>query len=740
MAATFARSHLINGRARRSARAVERTGKRLALVENRTPRRARSDAPYYGIHEMSSRRNACLSLALSRFAALLFYGAIAVSMLVAGFTDCLAQGGPPVITTQPLSQTRAVAGSVTFTVVVSSVTFPTYQWRFNGASIPGATASTYTIGNVLSNHAGNYSVAITNAVGWAISSNALLTVTAPPFTVVAWGNNSNGQATAPSRSGYGGTQILNTGGGCAPEDPICGVPVGCSVFFSLVAPDPGTLFLNTDGSSFDTVMAVYRRSPTNPSVLVQVACNDDNGSSLTSALSIPVMAGVTNFVQVGGFFGASGTLRFNYQLLSALDTFKAIAAGGEHSLALRTNGTVIAWGGNTYGQTNVPAGLSNVTAIAAGYYHSLALRSDGKVVAWGHNSDGQTNVAPGLSNVVALSAGCYHNLALRNDGTVVAWGRNSSGETNVPPGLSNVVSVAAGCSHSLALKDNGIIVGWGDNDHGQLDVPSGLASVAALAGGNDFSLALKANRTVVAWGDNYNGQTNVPVGLSNVVAISGGGFHSLALRTDGTIAGWGQNTYGQTNVPPGLSNMIAIAAGASHSLALQGDGSTVITVQPRNQRVYYLAPTTFAVMAAGRGPIFYQWYSNGIAISGANSATYTVPVTSTADAGTYSVGLFNMSGGPISSNATLSVVYPTGRLLRPRAVSGNFWFDLELTVESDTPVPVAYAVLYSTNLVYWNGPAIIMPVTNRALITFGGPMLPSPSRSFSRLDLYRPVP
>jgi len=657
-------------------------------------------------------------------------------------TDCLAQGGPPVITTQPLSQARVVGSSVTFTVVVSSVTFPTYQWRFNGASIYGATAPTYTLSNVQSNHAGNYSVAITNAVGWAISSNASLTLTAPPFSVVAWGNNTSGQVTVPAKGNYSGTQIFNTSGSCTePEESICGVLAGCPAWLTFIPPDSGTLFLSTDGSSFDTVMAVYRRSTTNSAVLVLIACDNNSGlDGRDSALSVAVTAGVTNFVQMAGVNGVNGTLRFNYNLVPTPNTIKYIAAGGEHSLALRTNGTVLAWGGNTFGQTNVPAGLSNVTDIAAGYYHSVVLRRDGTVVAWGRNTDGETNVPPGLSNVVALSAGCHHNLALRSDGTVVAWGRNSSGETNVPMGLSNVAFVAAGCSHSLALKDNGLIVGWGDNDHGQLNVPPGLANVAALSAGNDFSLALRANRTVVAWGDNANGQTNVPVGLSNVVAIAGGDSHSLALRTDGTIAGWGQNTNGQISVPPGLSNLIAVAAGASHSLALQGDGSIVITVQPRNQRVYYLAPTTFAVMAAGRGPIFYQWLSNGIPISGANSATYVMPFTSPADAGTYSVSLFNMSGGPLSSNATLSVVYPTGRLLGPRAVSGNFLFDVELTVESDTPVPVAFSVQSSTNLVYWNGPAIIMPVTNRALLNYGGPILPSPSRSFSRLDLYRPAP
>ena len=69
-------------------------------------------------------------------------------------------------------------------------------------------------------------------------------------------------------------------------------------------------------------------------------------------------------------------------------------------------------GNNGSGQTTVPAGLSNVVAIAAGDSHSLALKSDGTVVAWGYNGEGQTTVPAGLSNVVAIAAGGYHSLAL----------------------------------------------------------------------------------------------------------------------------------------------------------------------------------------------------------------------------------------------------------------------------------------------------------------------------------------
>jgi alpha-tubulin suppressor-like RCC1 family protein len=231
--------------------------------------------------------------------------------------------------------------------------------------------------------------------------------------------------------------------------------------------------------------------------------------------------------------------------------------------------TVVVWGDNFYGQTNMPAGLSNVVAVAGGNMHSLALRSDGKVVAWGYNQYGQTNVPPALDNVVAVAGGTSHSLALRNDGTVVAWGQNTSGQTNVPAGLGGVVAVAAGGSHSLALQSDGTIVGWGNNYYGQA-MPAGLGGVVAIAAGGSHSLALRSDGKVVAWGSNTNGQTAVPASLSNVVAIAAGNTHSLALRNDGTVAGWGTTT-----VPNGLSNVVAISAGGSHSLALRSDGRVV---------------------------------------------------------------------------------------------------------------------------------------------------------------------
>src|SRR6266852_1223026 len=197
-------------------------------------------------------------------------------------------------------------------------------------------------------------------------------------------------------------------------------------------------------------------------------------------------------------------------------------------------GTAQAWGRNTSGQlgdgtediariTPVSvSGLTNVTAIAAGSDHSLALLSDGTVMAWGQNFSGQlgdgtftgrlTPVAvSGLTNVIAIAGGGFHSLALLSDGTDMAWGYNADGElgdgtftTRTTPvavrELTNVAAIAGGFQHSLALLSDGTDMAWGYNFYGQLGdgttidktTPvgvSGLTNVTAIAAGSDHSLA-----------------------------------------------------------------------------------------------------------------------------------------------------------------------------------------------------------------------------------------------------------
>ena len=278
-----------------------------------------------------------------------------------------------------------------------------------------------------------------------------------------------------------------------------------------------------------------------------------------------------------------------------------IAGGGYFSLALKTDGTVWAWGKNDYGQlgdgttTNrsTPAqitGLSDIIAISADNFHSLALKDDGTVWAWGKNdygqlgdgttSDSYTPVqVAGLSGVTAITLGNYFNLALKSDGTVWAWGKNNAGQLgngttsdSYTPvqvaGLSGVTGIGAGDWHSLAVKGDGTAWAWGSNGNGilgdgtvvQRNTPVqviGLNGVIAVEGNICSSISLKNDGTVWTWGSNHNGalgdgttiNRHTPVqviGLTDIVSISGcGSGFNTALKNNGTVFAWGYNVEGE---------------------------------------------------------------------------------------------------------------------------------------------------------------------------------------------------
>ena len=217
-----------------------------------------------------------------------------------------------------------------------------------------------------------------------------------------------------------------------------------------------------------------------------------------------------------------------------------VGAGSYHSLAIVPGGQLWAWGSNSHGQlgggstvatSSIPVpveGLAGVIAVTGGEAHTLALKGDGSVWAWGSNVYGQlgnggadgdkhaTPVAvPGLAGVVAIAAGSRHNLALRSDGTIWAWGYNVNGELgagdngspNPTPrqvfGLTNVVAIAAGDNHSLAVQAGGAVWAWGSNAYYQLGNTAGGPRVAPVQ----------------------------VAGISGAVMVAGGGNHSLALRT-----------------------------------------------------------------------------------------------------------------------------------------------------------------------------------------------------------------
>jgi alpha-tubulin suppressor-like RCC1 family protein len=324
-----------------------------------------------------------------------------------------------------------------------------------------------------------------------------------------------------------------------------------------------------------------------------------------------------------------------------------LAAGARNGLALKRDGTVWMWGDNQDGSLGdgltTPAstvygpvvstpiqvpGLGDVVAVAAGYGHSLALKSDGTVWAWGFNGHGQlgdgtteTRKTPfqvsGLAGVVKIAAGDAHSVAVKGDGTVWAWGSNVGGQLGdgtttdrLSPvqvsSLSGTATVAAGRFHNLALKDDGTVWAWGDDQFGQLGEaaelqpgPSeaqlgplqvgGLTGVTKIAAGLTHSLALKSDGTLWAWGDNSVGELgdgqvrasdwpdrSTPVkvsGLAGVAAIAGGDYQSLAVTGDGAVWAWGFNVKGIADgMPPytltpvqvsGLSGVVSVTSGVA---------------------------------------------------------------------------------------------------------------------------------------------------------------------------------
>lgn len=286
-------------------------------------------------------------------------------------------------------------------------------------------------------------------------------------------------------------------------------------------------------------------------------------TGLAAAPAAPPGPGFTMGTVVAWGSNTNGECNVPADLTNAV----AIAAGIEHSVALRADGTVEAWGADEYHQTDIPPGLSNVVAISSRGYHTLVLKSDGTVAAWGLNNTWQLEIPPDATNVVAIAAGGNHNMVLKADGTVEVWGWGVYGETNVPPDLNNVVAISAGSHHCVAQKSDGSIVVWGYPGY-DVSVPDGLSDVAVVKAGRFYNLALKNDGSVVAWGENNDGQTNVPPDWTNIVQIAAGGFHNLALRADGKVLGFGLNDNGQASPPATLHNVLALSAGTTHSLAL----------------------------------------------------------------------------------------------------------------------------------------------------------------------------
>lgn len=340
----------------------------------------------------------------------------------------------------------------------------------------------------------------------------------------------------------------------------------------------------------------------------------------------------------------------------AVSQEKVIDIGKSHFAVLKNDGSVWSWGDHTYGQlgvrnsqvsTNHPSAirkgdgsrLDNIKAIATGGDHTVALDKNGYVWTWGRNSSGQLGyVTPPIVNTpnqmdfnadpkrvlvngrpliaTAIAAGEFHTLAVSSSGQVYAWGAGDFGQNGqtsqstdpvLVSGLTNIAMVAAGANHSLALTASGEVYGWGRNTSGQLgngqsrhinptpERINRLTGILDIAAGDNHTVALAQGRTTIwAWGSNKYGQLGdggredrlYPVTvqkISGIKMIAAGSDHTNAIKEDGTVWAWGRNTSGtnESRTTPiqvkGVNNAFAVGGGGSqgnsYTLAIHHDGT-----------------------------------------------------------------------------------------------------------------------------------------------------------------------
>lgn len=387
----------------------------------------------------------------------------------------------------------------------------------------------------------------------------------------------------------------------------------------LAEPDPGLRDLDGDGASDAEELA----ASTGPMDALDFSFEMDKTRLATGLYhNLVVDKYGTLWAWGRNQYGQLGTgSNINFRFPGKLDwrgKFKAVAAGEEHSVAVLEDGRVVAFGRNDNGQlgNGKAAGtedhsydpvyvldsngnqLTGITSVAAYGDHSFALKNDGTVWAWGYDGGsgvlgtGQITSSPYYRDkahqvsvlamgVKSVSTGGSHSVALKHDGTVWAWGNGSyvglgSGTSTqyVPvqvTSLSGIDDIATGESHSLALKNDGTVWAWGSGGSGRLgnastnfqytpvqaSTATGLANVKQISAGRIHSMAIDAQGQAWGWGWNSYGQLGdggvsstvtepmqIP-GMANTVALGGAEYRSVFALADGTLKSCGRGEYEQ---------------------------------------------------------------------------------------------------------------------------------------------------------------------------------------------------
>ncbi len=498
-----------------------------------------------------------------------------------------------------------------------------YQWRFNGANLAGATERDFIIASITPQGSGQYSVVASNRFGTSTATASVWVSPAvswpgefyPPTgltDLVAVASTEPGMQLTFAAIQRNGTVVSWD----ANRQPVV-LPRGLTNLQSIAAGTSHFLGLRQDG----TVVAW-----TPPNVSAPWLTNVPAG--LSNVVAISVDADLDTAVKADGTVTAWQNFPGTVPDTSGLSNIVATAS----NLALKDDGTVVAWGNNA-SRNPIPAGLSNVVALAADETSGIALQRDGRVTGWG--SQIMQNM-PLVTNAIAVALGNNGSLGLilNQDGTIPSW------TTSPPPGLTNGVSI-------FAQQFSEKLTALAENIAPFLSVRPRNRTIPAGESVTFRARAIGSPTLRYQWkfsGQDLPGATGTALTLDNVQSKNGG-------------------TYAVS-----VSNALG-SASASFKLSIAG-AAPLLTSQPQDQTVSRGTTATFAVAAQGSEPFHYQWKFNGTKLTGATSSTIVLKNVQATNGGTYQVTVTNSFGSATSLTATLVVVIPVGDALN---TTGLLW-------------------------------------------------------------------
>jgi alpha-tubulin suppressor-like RCC1 family protein len=415
----------------------------------------------------------------------------------------------------------------------------------------------------------------------------------------------------------------------------------------------GAIYSGIPVSGFPTWSSLSYSAANINSISVQLTATGDT-PLIYSLVSGSLPANVT--LSSSGLLSGANTTAGTYNFVVNIDDPQLQSNSQTISLTIinapPTVGALWNWGKNNYGKlgdnstidksspVQTIASGTNWANVSYGYAHALAVKSDGTLWAWGGNNYGMlgnndaidrsspVQTVAGGTNWSSVAAGSFFSAAIKTDGTLWTWGNNFYGQlgnnTRISgsfgvsspiqtiSGGSNWKQVSIGRSNISTIKTDGTLWSWGVGDSGELgnnqnganlwfsspiQTISGGNNWATVSAGNQNCAAIKTDGTLWLWGLNNQGQLgdntvtskSSPVqtitGGTNWSKVSAGGYTPLAIKTDGTLWSWGYNDFGSigdntaikksspVQTITGGTNWSQVAAGQYFAAAIKTDGT-----------------------------------------------------------------------------------------------------------------------------------------------------------------------